>query len=216
MSKLRYDASMSLDGFVAGPDQGLDNPLGVGGERLHLWMTELAVWREHAGLTGGGANASTTVLEEEGRNVGSLVMGRNMFGGGPGPWSTEKPWRGWWGENPPFHKPVYVLTHYPREPLEMDGGTTFTFVTAGIHAALDLAREAAGGQDVALFGGGSTARAYLAAGLVDEVGLHLVPVILGAGVRLFDDPGLASTLTLEQVRALEAPGVTHLKYRVTR
>jgi len=216
MSRLSYGVSMSLDGFVAGDNQGPDNPLGVGGELLHAWMRELEVWRAQAGQTGGGSNASTKVLKEEGENIGAIVMGRNMFGGGPGPWSSEQPWRGWWGENPPFHRPVYVLTHYEREPLAMDGGTTFTFVTGGIHAALDLAREAAGGQDVALFGGGSTAGEYLAAGLVDEVSIHLVPVILGAGVRLFDNPDLASTLRLEQVSAMEAPGVAHLKYRVTR
>lgn len=214
MSKLRYGTSMSLDGFVAGKDQSTDSPLGVGGQLLHHWMRELAVWRKEAGLEGGVVNASTTVVEESDVNIGSIIMGRNMFGGGSGPWA-EEPWSGWWGDNPPFHMPVFVLTHHARAPLEMAGGTTFTFVSDGIDAALKLAREAASGQDVAVSGGAGVAKQYLAAGLLDEIGIHLVPVFLGEGVRLFDDPAL-SAITIEQVRAVEAPGVMHLKYRIAR
>jgi dihydrofolate reductase len=205
---------MSLDGYVAGGNQSVTDPLGVGGLRLHEWMRELAVWRKAAGLTGGITNASSAVIEGSDSDEGAVIMGRNMFGGGPGPWGDD-PWRGWWGEDPPFHLPVFVLTNHEREPLEMLGGNSFTFVTGGIQAALDLAREAAGGKDVSLAGGGTVARRYLAAGLLDEVAIHLVPALLGSGVRLFDGPELAA-VRMEQVSALEAPGVTHLKYRVVR
>jgi dihydrofolate reductase len=211
MSVLRYSVSMSLDGFVAGPDQSPQDPLGVGGERLHLWMRELAVWRQAAGMEGGVVNASTAVFEAGGENVGAVVMGRNMFGGGPGAWG-DPPWNGWWGDEPPFHLPVFVLTHHPRPPLECRGGTTFTFVTGGPAVALDLARKASAGRDVAVSGGAGVARQFLQAGLVGELTIHLVPGLLGGGVRLFDGDGIAS-LGLEQVRAIEAPGVTHLTYR---
>ena len=153
MSKLRFKISMSLDGFVAGPSQSVDNPLGIGGMRLHEWAFPLTVWRAMHGLEGGEINESTLVVEESLANIGASVMGRNMFGGHPGPWDAEKPWNGWWGVNPPFHHPVFVLTHHTREPLELEGGTTFTFVTDGVEAALERARRAAGGKDVALAGG---------------------------------------------------------------
>jgi dihydrofolate reductase len=214
MSKLRYSTSMSLDGFVAGSHQSPEHPLGIGGELLHQWMFTLAVWRREAGLEGGEVNASTAILEQVDANVGAIVMGRNMFGGGPGPWSDEL-WTGWWGHNPPFHLPVFVLTHHARPPVEMEGGTTFTFVTEGIDAALERARRSASGKDVAVAGGGEVAKECLAAGLLDEIAIHLVPVFLGDGVRLFDGLGLPA-VRLEQVRAIEAPGVTHLQYRVVR
>lgn len=213
MSRLLYSVSISLDGFVAGLDQTVDNPLGVGGLLLHGWMRELAAWREAAGQEGGVTNASTAVVErDDDDTVGAIIMGRNMFGGGPGPWGDD-PWNGWWGENPPQHLPVFVLTHYPRPRLTCMGGTSFEFVTGGIEAALKLARAAADGKDVAVSGGGTVARQYLAAGLLDEIELHLVPVILGAGVRLFDDKELAGT-RMEQVEVIEAPEVTHIRYRV--
>jgi dihydrofolate reductase len=211
MSMVRVHISVSTDGYVAGPDQSLENPLGVGGERLHDWVVALRAWREAHGLEGGEVNASTSVLEESMENVGAEIMGRGKFGGGPGPWSEE--WRGWWGEDPPFHKPVFVLTHYEREPLTL-ADTTFRFVTDGIEAALDRAREAAGGKDVFVGGGADVINQYLAAGLVDELELHVAPVVLGGGARLFD--GVGPDLRLEQVRAVDAPGVTHLAYRVSR
>ena len=159
MSKLRFRISMSLDGFVAGPDQSVDNPLGVGGMRLHEWVFPLAAFRELHGLEGGEVNESTPVMAEAFANVGATVMGRNMFGGHPGPWDPAKPWNGWWGDDPPFHHPVFVLTHHARAPLELEGGTTFTFVTGGIEAALEQARRAAGGHDVSLGGGANVAQA---------------------------------------------------------
>jgi dihydrofolate reductase len=210
VSKLRFRISVSLDGFVAGPDQSLKEPLGVGGEQLHEWVVALETWRRAHGKEGGVVNESTKVMEEELANVGATIMGRNMFGGGPGPWSTTDPWKGWWGRTPPFHHPVFVLTHHAREPLVMEGGTTFTFVTDGIESALEQAVRAAGGKDVALAGGARTAQQYLGAGLVDEMQLHLVPVLLGGGERLFDTVGDLHGLTL--VDTLTAPDVVHLKF----
>jgi dihydrofolate reductase len=209
MSKFRCDISISLDGFVAGPNQSEENPLGEGGEGLHDWVVALGSWREAHGKEGGEVNASTQVVDEARENVGAAVMGRNMFGPiGGGAWDGQ--WNGWWGENPPFHYPVFVVTHHPRDPVVMEGGTTFHFVTDGIESALEQAKEAAAGKDVGLWGGGQIIQQYLAAGLLDELELHVVPVLLGGGSRLFDNVG---DVELEQVRAIEAPGVTHLKYR---
>lgn len=211
MSRVRLKISMSLDGFVAGPRQSVDHPLGIGGMRLHEWVLPLAVWRAPHGLEGGEVNESTPVVEESVENLGATLMGRNMFGGHPGPWHPERPWNGWWGNNPPFHHPVFVLTRYPRAPLELEGGNTFTFVTGGIEAALELARRAAGDRDVSLAGGANVARQYLKAGLVDEMEINLVPVLLGAGERLFE--GVGDDLHgLELVRTVAAPKVTHLKF----
>jgi dihydrofolate reductase len=213
MGKLRFQIAISLDGFVAGPDQSEENPLGVGGEGLHEWALELDAWRKPHGLGGGEVNASTLVIEERQSNIGATLMGRNMFGGGPGPWAKDDPWNCWWDDNPPFHTPVFVLTHHPREPVEMEGGTTFIFVTEGIEAALEQANSAAQGKDVLLAGGASVAQQYFAAGLIDEFELDLVPLLLGDGERLLENVG---DLNVEQLRAIEAPGVTHLKYRVIR
>ena len=211
MSKLRFRISMSLDGFAAGPSQSVDNPLGIGGTRLHEWVFPLAVWRAMHGLEGGEVNASSALVEESLANIGATVMGRNMFGGHPGPWKTKEPWNGWWGVNPPFHHPVFVLTHHAREPLELEGGTTFNFVTGGIQSALEQARRAAAGKDVSLAGGANVANRYLAAGVVDEMEINLVPVLLGSGERLFE--GLGDDLHgLELVRTVAAPKVTHLKF----
>jgi dihydrofolate reductase len=215
VSKLRLKISMSLDGFVAGPKQSVENPLGIGGMRLHEWAFALEKWREQHGLEGGETNASTRVVEESLTNIGATVMGRNMFGGHPGPWDPKNPWNGWWGTNPPFHHPVFVLTHHKREPLELEGGTTFTFVTNGIEAALEQARRAAGGKDVSLAGGAKAAQEYLAASLVDEMEISLVPTLLGSGERLFDDVG-DDLHGLELVRTVAAPQVTHLKFGKTR
>ena len=210
MSKLRFRISISLDGYTAGPDQSVDNPLGIGGERLHDWAVALAAWRAPHGLEGGTVDASTPVFDELLANIGATIVGRNMFGGQPGPWDPGKPWNGWWGENPPFHHPVFVVTHHPRSPLAMKGGTTFAFVTGGISAALDLAQRAAENKDVALAGGADIARQYLAAGLIDEMQLHLVPVLLGAGERLFE--GVKDLRGLQPVRTVAASNVTHLKF----
>jgi dihydrofolate reductase len=215
MSKLRATMAISLDGFGAGPDQSVDTALGVGGERLHEWMIPLAVFREMHGEEGSGGevNASTAVVRGWWENIGAVVMGRNMFGGGPGPWRGD--WRGWWGENPPYHVPVFIITHHPREPVEMQGGTTFHFATEGIEPTLKLATEAADGKDVWLTGGASVIRQYLRARLLDEIEISLTPVLLGEGERLFADLDGAE-IELEQVRAIEAPGVTHIRYRVKR
>ena len=203
--------SMSLDGFVAGPSQSVDNPLGIGGMRLHEWVLELKAWRGQHGLEGGEVNQSSPVFEEMFANSGATVMGRNMFGGHPGGWDASNPWNGWWGADPPYHHPVFVITHYPREPLVMEGGTTFNFVTDGIQSALEQARRAAAGKDVLVGGGASVANQYLKAGLVDEMHINLVPILLGSGERLFD--GVGDDLHgLELVRTVAAPKVTHLKY----
>jgi dihydrofolate reductase len=212
MGKFRFNLSLSVDGFVAGPNQSVENPLGVGGTELHGWAIDLAAWRKPHGLDGGEVNASTPVVEESLENVGAFIMGRNMFGGGPGPWGDD-PWPGWWGDDPPFHTPVFVLTHHAREPLPMQGGTTFTFVTEGIEAALEQAKEGAGGKDVVLGGGAKVAQQYLASRLLDEFTLSVVPILLGDGERLLDNVG---DVEVEQIRAIEAPGVTHLEYRVIK
>jgi dihydrofolate reductase len=213
MSKLRAQIAISLDGFVAGPSQSIENPLGEGGTKLHDWAFSLAAFREPHGEAGGEVNASTAVVEERLAGVGAEIMGRNKFGGHPGPWDEAEPWQGWWGEDPPFHMPVFVLTHHAREPL-VKGDTTFTFVT-GIVAALERAREAAGVSDVAVGGGANAIQQYLAAGLLDELELDLVPVLLGGGSRLFENLG-DEPPELELSRVVDAPGVTHLKYRVLR
>jgi dihydrofolate reductase len=211
MSKLRFDISVSADGYVAGPNQSEEHPLGEGGEDLHEWVVKLEVWRRAHGREGGEVTASTPLFEEALGAAGAVIMGRNMFGGGPGPWG-EDPWQGWWGEEPPFGMPVFVLTHHEREPLIL-GGTTFTFVTDGIESALEQASGAAGGKDVSIGGGANAIQQYLSAGLVDEMQLNLVPVLLGAGTRLFEN-GAGAGRPLEQTLVVHTPDVTHLRYRV--
>ena len=213
MSKVRVHIAVSADGYVAGPNQSEENPLGEGGEDLHNWMLKLKAWREPHGREGGEVNENSEILAEANANVGAEIMGRGKFGPpSGGPWGDD-PWMGWWGEDPPFHKPVFVLTHHERAPLTLSD-TTFTFVTDGIESALAQAREAAGGKDVYIGGGADVINQYLAAGLVDELEIHVSPLVLGGGERLFD--GVGPDLKLEQLRAVEAPGVTHLKYRVVR
>jgi dihydrofolate reductase len=198
MAKVTCDMAVSVDGFVAGPNQSLDKPFGDGvGDRLHRWMFEQPE-----------ANAAAIEAIDAPR---AYVMGRNMFGPGRGAWDQQ--WKGWWGEDPPYHAPVFVLTHHPREPLTMLGGTTFTFVTDGIESALAQAREAAGDGDVAIAGGGATVNQYLAAGLIDELRLHVAPVVLGVGERLFDGVG---DLDLERLDVSATDLVTHMTYRVIR
>ena len=209
MSSVVCQISISLDGFVAGPNQSVDNPIGEGGMRLHEWVFVTESWRRQQGMEGGEHSADSEVIDEVFQDVGAYIMGRKMFGGGDGKW--DETWTGWWGEDPPYHVPVFVLTHHAREPLSMLGGTTFTFVTDGIASALEQARAAAGGKDVVVAGGASAVRQYLAAGLLDELYLHIVPVVLGAGERLLENVG---DLSMEPIKVVASPAVTHVKYRI--
>lgn len=205
MGIVKAHLAVSLDGYIAGPNAGPGNPLGDGGERVHEWVYELAVWRGAQGLTGGEHNRDNEILTEATASVGATIMGRRMFDTG------EEPW----GDSPPFHTDVFVLTSSPREPLVREGGTTFIFVTDGIDGAMELARAAAGDQDISVAGGAETIRRFLRAGLLDELLIHQSPVVLGGGVRLFDGPDLAD-VRLEPVRVDGTTSVTHLHYRAAR
>ena len=211
MSHVICHQAISLDGFSAGPDQSLENPLGVGGERLHEWMFETAAWARMEGLPPLPETPDSAIVDHIASNpdVGAYVMGRRMFGGGSGEWDMG--WRGWWGDEPPYHHPVFVLTHHPRPPLPMQGGTTFYFVTDGIESALSQAREAAAGRDVQIGGGASTIQQCMRAGQLDELHLHIVPVLLGSGDRLLENVG---TPRLTPVAVTGSPAVTHVTYRV--
>lgn len=211
MAELRLNITMSVDGYVARPGQSVENPLGVGGGALHEWAFALRSFRASHGLEGGETGPEDDMAAESLANIGATIMGRNMFGGGPGPWGDD-PWRGWWGDDPPFHTPVSVLTHHPRPPLEMEGGTTFHFVTDGIDAALARGTRAAGGRDVALGGGAEAVRQYLAAGLIDDMQIHVVPVLLGDGERLFEGTGGAQT-GYDLTRVITSPAAAHYRYR---
>jgi dihydrofolate reductase len=195
MTKVTCDSGVSLDGFSAGPDQSLDDPLGKGAERIHRWMFEEPEANK----------AERDAIVE----AGAYIMGRHMFCPDRGEWDLD--WRGWWGEDPPYHAPVFVLGHREREPIEMQGGTTFHFVTDGIEAAMERAKEAAGDRTVSIAGGASTVQQYLRAGLIDELRLHIAPVILGSGERLLDGVG---DLKLEQLAVTSSELVTHITYRV--
>ena len=201
--------SMSLDGFVAGPNATLEEPLGEGGEQLHDWIVGLESWREQHGLEGGERNADGDLVRETTERTGAFVMGRRMFSSGEGLWEDDPRANGWWGDDPPFGRPVFVVTHHEREPLVL-GTTTFTFVD-GIEEAIRQARDAAGGKDVQVSGGGSVAQQALDAGLLDELNLHVAPVLLGGGVRLLEDP---QRRPIELVSTIGSPAVTHLTYRV--
>jgi len=213
MSRLTFDITMSLDGFVAGPNAGFEHPLGEGGMRLHEWAFAMASWRESHGEPGGERGIDDEVYEESVAGTGATIMGRRMFSGGEGPWDGDPNADAWWGDDPPFRMPVFVLTHHEREPLVKRGGTTFTFVTDGISSALEQARAAAGEKDVAIAGGATVGQQYLRAGLVDEFQVHVAPMLLGDGVRLFDNLG-PDLPKLECTRVIESPAVTHLRYRV--
>ena len=214
MAKVKARISVSVDGFVAGPNISLEEPLGEGGERLHDWVTRLRSWNELQGREGGETGVDDDVSREMFEGVGAVVMGRGMFGG---TWTTGdewNAWEGWWGDDPPYHMPVYVLTHHAREPLTLTD-TTFTFVTDGIESAIAQAREAAGDKDVLVMGGGSTIAQATDAGFVDELDLHVVPLLLGGGARLFDHLG-SGLVKLEPTRVIDSPNVTHLRYRVVK
>jgi len=215
MGKVFFEISMSLDGFVAGPNPSLEHPLGEGGEALHEWVVGLAAWRERHGLSGGEANPESEMLADSVASTGAVVMGRRMFSGGDGPWEADPKADGWWSDDPPFRAPVFVLTHHARESVPKQGGTTFHFVTEGVEAAIDQARAAAGEKDVAIAGGASAGQQALSAGLLDEVLIHLAPVLLGEGTRLFEGPRNAD-VRLECTQVLEGPMATHLRYRIAR
>ena len=210
MGKVVLDISSSLDGFVAGPNPTLEEPLGQDGERLHEWVFPLKGWREPHGLEGGEPGEVSDLVAEGVASQGAVVMGRRMFSGGSGPWEDDPNASGWWGEEPPFRKPVFVLTHHAREPLVL-GETTFTFVTDGVESAVEQARAAVGDKDVLVAGGAEAAQQVLAAGLLDEMQLHVVPILLGSGTRLFEGFGPAG---LELTRVVDSPAATHLRYRV--
>jgi dihydrofolate reductase len=211
MGKVIADISVSLDGFVAGPDPTQEEPLGKGGEGLHEWIVATKGWREAHGYEGGTTGPDSDMADRARANVGAVVMGRGMFGPSEGgPWGDE-PWEGWWGDDPPFHVPVYVLTHHEREPLEKVGGTTFHFVTDGIGSALEQARAAAGDAEVLVAGGGNVIQQCISAGAVDELQLHIVPVFLGGGARLLYDLPAGS---FEPIEVIGSPAVTHVRYRL--
>jgi dihydrofolate reductase len=215
MSRFFLDISMSLDGFVAGPNATLEEPLGKDGERLHDWVLRLASWRSQHGLEGGETGPDDELARERWARVGAVVMGRKMFSGGDGPWESDPNADAWWGDDPPFHVPVFVLTHHEREPVLKEGGTTFTFVTDGIESALEQARAAAEDKDVSLGGGASVAQQYLRAGHLDELSIHVAPILLGGGVSLFGELG-ADAPGLKLTKVVESPFVTHLTYEVER
>jgi dihydrofolate reductase len=219
MGKLKFDIAMSLDGFVAGTEIGLEDPLGRNGERLHDWKVRTRSFQEEHGREGAGGDTGVDddVSAEHLHNVGASIMGRSMYSAGSGPWDDDPKASGWWGDDPPFRHPVYVLTSHARDPLPMEGGTTFHFVTDGPESALEQARAAAGDKDVLINGGGRTIQQYLRAGLVDSFLLHVVPMFLGDGVRLFDDHAAQIPQHLELTRSIAGPtGVVHLSYEVAR
>ena len=215
MPRFFLDISMSLDGFVAGPNPTLEEPLGVGGERLHDWVLRLASWREMHGLNGGETGPDDDLVRAMRERVGAEIMGRRMFSGGEGPWEDDPNADAWWGDNPPFHHPVFILTHHPRETVVKEGGTTFYFVDDGIESALEQGRAAAEDQDVVLGGGASVAQQYLRAGLLDELHIHVAPVLLGGGASLFGELGTDAP-PLKLTKVVESPFVTHLSYEVER
>ena len=212
MGRVVVNISASLDGFVAGPDPTLEEPLGRNGEKLHEWVVQTAAWREQHGREGGEANEESELVAEMISSAGAYVMGRKMFSGGSGPWESDQRSMGWWGDEPPFHTAVFVLTHHAREPEEMKGGTTFFFVADGIEAAVEQARKAAGDRDVAVAGGATAVQQALSAGLVDELQVHVAPILLGGGTRLFGDG--ADPIELEATRVLASPRATHVRFDV--
>jgi dihydrofolate reductase len=213
MPKVFADISMSLDGYIAGPNPTLEEPLGKGGEQLHEWVFKLAAWRKPHGLEGGETGPDDEIMKETTANTGAVIMGRKMFSGGEGPWDQDPNPDAWWGDTPPFHVPVFVLTHHARETVQKKGGTLFIFVTDGIESALRQAKAAAGRKDIQIAGGANAIQQYVKAGLLDELQIHVAPVLLHGGVRLLENLGDAR---LEKIRVIDSPLVTHLKFRITR
>ena len=200
---------------VAGPNQTLEQPLGQGGELLHEWLVATKAFRDTHGMAGGEDNGDSRLIEEHLRSIGATIMGRRMFSGGAGPWEDDPNADSWFGDEPPFHHPVFILTHHARDPEVKQGGTTYTFVTDGIESALERARAAAGHRDVQVAGGANVVQQYLAAGLLDEIQIHVAPVLLGGGARLFDQLGAAAP-KIEPTRVVQSPAATHLRYRIVR
>lgn len=213
MGKVFADISMSLDGFIAGPDPTLKEPLGQGGEQLHEWVVRLAAWRKPHGKSGGETGPDGDVMEESVANTGAVIMGRRMFSNGKGSWKNDPKADGWWGDNPPFHVPVFVLTNHAREKVNKKGGTSFAFVTDGIESALSQAKAAAGNKDISIAGGANTIQQFIRAGLLDELQIHMVPILLGGGTRLLENLG---DTKLEKIRVIDSPLVTHLKFQIKK
>ncbi len=213
MGKVFADISVSLDGFVAGPNATLEEPLGRNGDKLHEWVVRLAAWRNPHGMAGGETNADSAVVEETTANTGAVIMGRRMFSGGSGPWEQDPNPDAWWGETPPFHASVFILTHHPRAQVIKKGGTTFNFVNDGIESALKQAKAVAGDKDISIAGGAETIQEFIRADLLDEFQIHIAPILLHGGVRLLENLGDA---TLEKIRVIDSPLVTHVKFRIKK
>ncbi len=212
MGTVFANVSISLDGYIAGPNDSRENPLGDGGEQLHEWMVDTESWKDQHGHDGGETNRDSEIVAESNENVGAAIMGRRMFDNDEGPWGDD-PFEGYWGDDPPFAVPVFVLTHHPREPLEMDGGTTFHFVTDGIERALKRASDTVDDEDIEIVGGATVIQQFIEAGLIDELQLHVVPVLLGDGIRLFESLD-SDPIELERTRMVGSPDVTHLWFDV--
>lgn len=213
MGKIVADISMSLDGFIAGPKPTLEEPLGHRGEELHEWVVRLAAWRKPHGMSGGETGPDNEVMKEITANIGAVIMGRKMFNGGKGSWEKDSNLDGWWGDTPPFHVPVFILTKHKRKKVSKKGGTSFTFVTDGIESALSQAKKAAGNKDISIAGGANAIQQFIKAGLLDELQIHMVPILLGGGTRLLDNLGDAK---LEKIRVIDSLLVTHLKFRLKK
>jgi dihydrofolate reductase len=213
MGKVFAEISMSLDGFIAGPKPTLKEPLGRGGEQLHEWVIKLAPWRKGHHKTGGETGPDSEIIQASIDRTGAVIMGRKMFSGGNGSWENDPNSDGWWGDNPPFHVPVFILTHHQREAAEKEGGTTFIFVTDGKESALSQAKKAAKDKDVQIAGGASVIQQFIKAGYLDELQIHISPILLGGGTSLLENLGDAK---LEKTRVIDSPFVTHLKFKITK
>ena len=213
MGHVISDISMSLDGYIAGPHPTLDEPLGKRGEELYEWVTKLAEWRKAHGMEGGKTGTDNDVIKEPFENTGAVIMGRKMFSGGRGPWEKDPTADGWWGDTPPFHVPVFILTSHPRKAVIKKGGTSFTFVTEGIKNALDQAKKAAGEKNILIAGGADVIQQFIKSGILDEIQVHVVPIFLGGGTPLFHN---LENITLTKMRVIDSPEVTHMKFSIKK